>query len=586
MTAREITMAGSASTSDPNLLPGADSKDDMEDWPASEDEPPVRVMALHALLYCERLFYLEEVEEIRVADAAVLAGRELHELLDSEDPSGTEVRSFEVESERLGLRGKVDAFRRRDGAWTPYEHKRGRCAPGAGGKPAAWDSDRVQVAAYAMLLEEALGEAVLEGRIRYHQSGVTVRVPIDDELRSMVRKAVARARELRASMRRPPVAANPRLCLRCSLAPVCLPEEERLAKDPEWEPLRLFPPAPDGQVIHVTAHDAVVSRSSEALVIRRPGEPEVRFPIREVRSVVVHGYAQVTTAAIHLCGAHQVPIHWLSSGGRYLAGTWDGSTAVQRRLRQYEALTNARFAHTLAQRLVAARVEGQIRFLLRATQAGRSGDRELRTRIASELSQMRAHLKEVARTPTLDGLRGHEGAAARHYFASLPALISADADVRLRPDGRSRRPPRDRFNAALSFLYTLLFRSVLEAVRAVGLEPGIGFYHTPRTASPPLVLDLMELFRVSLCDMPLVASVNRKQWDPKEDFTVARDHVWLSGTGRKKAIELYERRLQDEWKHPVLQYSLSYARTIELEVRLLEKEWTGEGGVFARARLR
>ena len=27
--------------------------------------PPIRVMALHALLYCERLFYLEEVEEIR-----------------------------------------------------------------------------------------------------------------------------------------------------------------------------------------------------------------------------------------------------------------------------------------------------------------------------------------------------------------------------------------------------------------------------------------------------------------------------------------------------------------------------------------
>ena len=40
---------------------------------------PLRVMSLHALLYCERLFYLEEVEEIRVADFAVYAGRRLHE---------------------------------------------------------------------------------------------------------------------------------------------------------------------------------------------------------------------------------------------------------------------------------------------------------------------------------------------------------------------------------------------------------------------------------------------------------------------------------------------------------------------------
>lgn len=30
----------------------------------------IRVMALHALAYCERLFYLEEVEEIRIADAS------------------------------------------------------------------------------------------------------------------------------------------------------------------------------------------------------------------------------------------------------------------------------------------------------------------------------------------------------------------------------------------------------------------------------------------------------------------------------------------------------------------------------------
>lgn len=28
--------------------------------------PPVRVMALHALAYCTRLFYLEEVEELLV----------------------------------------------------------------------------------------------------------------------------------------------------------------------------------------------------------------------------------------------------------------------------------------------------------------------------------------------------------------------------------------------------------------------------------------------------------------------------------------------------------------------------------------
>ena len=47
-------------------------------------QPPLRVMSLHALAYCQRLFYLEEVEEIRVADDRVYAGRELHASLEAD----------------------------------------------------------------------------------------------------------------------------------------------------------------------------------------------------------------------------------------------------------------------------------------------------------------------------------------------------------------------------------------------------------------------------------------------------------------------------------------------------------------------
>ena len=97
---------------------------------------------------------------------------------------------------------------------------------------------------------------------------------------------------------------------------------------------------------------------------------------------------------------------------------------------------------------------------------------------------------------------------------------------------------------------------------------------------------MMELFRVTLWDMPLIGSLNRGQWDPETDFSITRTKVWLSESGRKKAIGLFEDRLQETWKHPVLNYSLSYARTIELEARLLEKEWTGEPALFARSRLR
>jgi CRISPR-associated protein Cas1 len=96
----------------------------------------------------------------------------------------------------------------------------------------------------------------------------------------------------------------------------------------------------------------------------------------------------------------------------------------------------------------------------------------------------------------------------------------------------------------------------------------------------------MELFRVTTVDMPVVAAINRKQFDAEADFTRAGRQVWLSNCGRRKFIDVFERRLSDVWRHPVLEYSLSYRRHIELEVRLLEKEWSGEAGLFACTRLR
>lgn len=86
--------------------------------------------------------------------------------------------------------------------------------------------------------------------------------------------------------------------------------------------------------------------------------------------------------------------------------------------------------------------------------------------------------------------------------------------------------------------------------RQVGLEPALGFYHQPRTQAPPLALDLMEIFRVPLVDMPMMASVNRGQWQVEDDFTVKGEQVWLSDAGRRRLIGLYERRKEESWKHP------------------------------------
>ncbi len=548
--------------------------------------PTIRVMALHALAYCERLYYLEEVEEIRVADAAVWAGRRLHEELG--EPA--DIADLTIESAELGIRGRLDAMRRRDGSVYPIEHKRGRCRSADGGGHEAWDSDTLQALAYAMLLEEHLGRSVEEARIRYHASNATVRIKVDDRGRQSVRDAVARARELAQSSDRPPITTEERRCARCSLAPVCLPEEGRLAHAVSADavladkptPTRLFPPDTERRSLHVVSPRARVGRSGANLTLKQPDESPKRLGSREVSDVVLHGHAQITTQALRLCAKQGIPVHLVTTSGAYLGAFGGHSPAVQRRVRQYRGLTDSAATHQLAQRLIVAKTQLQLQHILRASR--KSSD--IRANIEAPIAAIRRAIAAAASAPDRDTLMGHEGSAARAYFQALPALIHSDVSPQLKPEGRTRRPPRDRFNALLSFAYGLLYRDLVSAILRVGLEPAFGVLHQPRSSAYPLALDLMELFRVPIVDIAVLGAVNRRTFDADQHFTVTGPQVWLSEEGRRRLIAVYERRKHEEYRHPAIGYTISYARMLELEARLLEKEWSGEPGLFARLRIR
>jgi CRISP-associated protein Cas1 len=619
---------------------------------------PLRIMSLHALAYCERLFYLEEVEETRVADERVYAGRRLHVEIEKKEDQRTrkgnviaqpdivrrkkksaaadeakkapwETKSpvandetqaagqrgssptvrectatdtsdpdrFEgeplrltLESEKWGLTGKVDCIRRRDGLLIPYEHKRGRSARSADNQPEAWASDRLQVIAYAAMVAEHSGQEISEGRIRYHADNVMVRVPIDSAALDDLKKAIARARVLQSSIERPPVTDNERLCVKCSLAPVCLPEEARLASmlselppaTSELRQLKLFPADDDRRTLHVLTHGARIGRKGDRLEVSVIGEVPQLHPAQEIGQIVLHGFSQISTQALRFCGQQEIGVHWITTGGQYMGAWVSGTGSVQRRIRQYRALTDQALCLQLAARLAEARARSQLSFLLRSSRESERATPE----VQSSIKAMRKLLSPMLRATSIDSLRGYEGSIGAYYFRALPDLIVPEAGEEMRPDGRSRRPPRDRCNALLSFAYALLLKDVTNAIMVVGLDASLGFFHQPRSQAPPLALDLMELFRVPLVDLPVIASINRKQWDIENDFDVAGPQVWLSDEGRKKLISIYERRKSDYWRHPVVGRSLTYSRIIELEVRLLEKEWMDEGGLFARMRLR
>lgn len=308
-------------------------------------------------------------------------------------------------------------------------------------------------------------------------------------------------------------------------------------------------------VLYVTQPDAVLSKKYEAFTVALKQEDGAwknqAIPAQTIEQVVLMGNPQVTGDAFVYALELGVPIHYLSSFGKYLGSALPGeSRNGALRLAQYALHQNPEARLNLVKAIVTAKIHNQYNVLYRHGQA----DNPLKLR-----------KKAVQTQATLDQIRGIEGLAAREYFALFPQILGEDWGFR----GR-HRPPTDPINALLSFAYGLLRSQVTAAVHLAGLDPYIGYLHEVSRGQPALVLDLMEEFRPLIADNVVFAFINNRQVQTS-DFTESLRAFRLSDDARKLFLQAFDRKMNDEFKHPVFEYRCTYRRAIELQARLLSK---------------
>jgi len=120
----------------------------------------------------------------------------------------------------------------------------------------------------------------------------------------------------------------------------------------------------------------------------------------------------------------------------------------------------------------------------------------------------------------------------------------AEKDVSIqqpfRFEGRSRRPPRDRINCMLSFVYTLLVHDVRSALETVGLDPAVGFLHRDRPGRYGLALDIMEEFRPVFGDRLVLSMINRNQVHPEGFLIKESGGVYMDDVTIRTVLEAYQ----------------------------------------------
>ena len=580
------------------------------------DLVPARMV--NEVLYCERLMYLEWAQGEFVDNHFTSEGRHVHRRADQrggrlppaeaartretdgdgEEPSEMPytARSVWLSSRRLGLTAKIDVVEgHAAGRVVPIEYKRG-AVPDVPDN--AYLPERAQICAQGLLLREH-GYDCGAGAIYFAKSRRRVPVALSESLIATTLRAIERARELVAAAEPPPPLNDSPKCHGCSLSGICLPDEVTLlrrlrgevvdvpappdeafdgpvepdpwkltAPEPALRPRtrRLYPARDDRLPVYVLDPRSRVRVSGRELVITGEGGA---LPVRlsNTSQVVLVGNPQITTQALRALFEAGIEVTFLSGGGWYLGrASGAASNNIELRMVQHQQAADPEACLRLARSFIVAKVKNCRTMVRRNTTAPDPI-------VYSQLSQL---ARKAASAASIAALLGIEGVAARTYFSAFTGMLKQpDGLGAFDLEGRNRRPPRDPINALLSFAYALLTRELVSVTAGVGLEPLLGFYHQPRFGRPALALDLMEEFRPIVADSVVINAVNNGVIGAK-DFVHAAGSCNLSSAVRRRFVDAWERRMDDEITHPWFGYRISYRRVLEVQARLLSRVLTCE----------
>jgi len=327
--------------------------------------------------------------------------------------------------------------------------------------------------------------------------------------------------------------------------------------------------------LYVTTEGAYLHLDHDTLRVEVDRETRLRVPLHHLGSVVCFGDSLISPSLLGRCAEDGRTVVFLSSHGRFrcrVEGPVSGNVLLRRA--QHHALDDAAKTAAIARSIVAGKIQNCRQSLLRGARDAKSdADGSVLRDAAEQLARL---LRALEHAEDMDEIRGHEGAAARCYFGAFDHMVREDFRADFHMEQRTRRPPRDRINALLSFLYALLLNDCSAAAQGVGLDPQIGFLHGLRPGRLGLALDLMEELRPVLADRLALTLVNRAQL-VAGDFTEREGGaVEMTEAGRKQVIVAYQERKQHEITHQTIEEKMPLGLVPHVQARLLARHLRGE----------
>lgn len=324
------------------------------------------------------------------------------------------------------------------------------------------------------------------------------------------------------------------------------------------------------RTLYLQKQGSTLQKNGERFLVRWNQQTLLEVPACNVEQICLLGNIQVSTAVIQFCLNRNIPIHFLSWGGKHqgvLRRSAESNWKIHRsQIHLYEDDT-VRLA--FAKRIVHNKIGNGTAFL----------SQHLRNHPETKSLKLVIHYlkhlnRRLAFAENVKQVLGIEGVAARHYFKGFGQCIRSDEFLF---HGRQKHPPTDPVNSLLSFGYTLLTHRIDGALTVHGIDSTIGLLHESR-GQPALACDLIEEFRVPIVDAMVLRMLNQGMIRP-EDFYQdegSSSSCLLQDASRKKFLLAFEKKLGGTRIHPDSNDPVDWRRIIDLQVHRLKQFLQGK----------
>lgn len=318
--------------------------------------------------------------------------------------------------------------------------------------------------------------------------------------------------------------------------------------------------------LYITDETAYLSLDGENIVVKMSEDRQARFPLVNLENIVCFSYLGCSPALMGKCCEDGVGLCFLSPEGRFLARVL-GKARGNVLLRNEQIKRFSEYQQKLVQNTVAAKL-ANTRFTVRRSLRDRpeiDGDGA----VSLFIEKLERSIEEVYSLSEKDEIMGVEGNCAKAYFNIFDRMIIQQKDD-FRLNMRTKRPPLDRTNALLSFMYTILTNDFASALESVGLDSYVGFYHELRSGRYSLACDLVEEARC-IAERFVLTAINLKQINADDFEQQSSGAVLLTKDGRKKLLTLWQEKKRMDIQHPYLKQKIKLGLLPFVQSNLLAK---------------